>query len=820
MAARGHEGSADFGTTATQLAAYLNPGGGLTFGADLAMPRFGGQAADIASRIPGISSIQSWMAGPHSRLGPMGQEAQVAPYVEALEGMDPTNRAAWIEYEEAIKRDLATKGTIPERIPAQARIGASLMFRSKQDMQKGKKPVLGQREDYKAPHVMAPPTVIRKTHARPEGYFSEGKLKWRMLQSAFADEPEKLKGMDKNIRVLARQHMPDYHSFLESGGKPQQWSQEWSRRSHGIADRMLARRQMRNEAKRFNFSPKLVERQLKEQVVAEMGPMPRDWASQSRWWLQYDTRTKDLLRQVATHIKQNGPNLQGALGTSQRWEHALPDNPKPKQQQIVQGQSMPPQSAISRFISTRGTSVDPSQSGHTKTNAVKQAEGEFPPLLAVGQPIPDWASGAGAGQSVPAPVAAPPPPQPGAGAEPATPPAGPPAAPTPGAGAGVPPEPAPAPPPTTPAGTPVGAGTPAQQPTAAPAEPLPGVGAGPPSPLTRFMQRRGQPVEQPPQTGAGASQRTPPQGPPQPERPGAGARVGSVADQWRLAPEQMQALEAEIGPLAQAGDYNKIDPNKLKQLLMGQLVNQLGGSPEALKEIASKVNGIKEFGMDDYLKIGRHALGDKARMGLSDEQIAAAMSTPEGQSWIAKWWEESSDLEKFAAIAGISVALIGAANIMFGEGGFGSMALTAAGLGAAAYGTGLIGGELGDTMGLNEMLGIGQFKDTPGYGPTQEGGQPEPEEAAGGPGLFEQGSQAVGGLLARITGGDAEGYAAVSEAANQLRDPNVPESTKQWVAQQSVRGLDKLQKEDPGGYASLLQWNGPAVQSIYEYAGR
>jgi hypothetical protein len=169
-------------------------------------------------------------------------------------------------------------------------------------------------------------------------------------------------------------------------------------------------------------------------------------------------------------------------------------------------------------------------------------------------------------------------------------------------------------------------------------------------------------------------------------------------DGWAAVPDtQATAAEKTVTDAIAAGQQPSRQDILMSLAKRGTA--KFAGKPEefgkfmqAIQKDGVDLNDLQEFGPQVGLE-----------MGIPPEMLDEAMQDPSVLQGIANWWENAEWWQKGAVILGVPIALMGAAHVMFGEGGMGSMLAATAGLGAAAYGSGLLNPAL-ESMGMTKWV--------------------------------------------------------------------------------------------------------------------
>jgi len=199
-------------------------------------------------------------------------------------------------------------------------------------------------------------------------------------------------------------------------------------------------------------------------------------------------------------------------------------------------------------------------------------------------------------------------------------------------------------------------------------------------------------------------------------------------------------------------------------------------------------------------KVGKHVFN------IPDELLPEANENAGFLQQAMNWFEDASTLERMAVMIGVPVAILGAANIMFGEGGMGSMLAMGAGLGAAGYGSGM----------LNPLIDM-----IPGA--TKWVNKPKPMVEGGLMGLLGLDGQAQGeGGAPGMAGLDAPDAAdappdARSGYSQQLED--VITAIESMPPGDARNKLIRKAYEEAGAYANIpgMGWFMPNLGKLKEY---
>jgi len=273
--------------------------------------------------------------------------------------------------------------------------------------------------------------------------------------------------------------------------------------------------------------------------------------------------------------------------------------------------------------------------------------------------------------------------------------------------------------PTGPAG-PVGQAAPATPPPAGPAGD-PAAPAGEPGPVGAPAAPAGDPG---------------PAGDPAAPAGDPGAAAPDYAA-MQLEPAQLDALEQQItAGIAQGAP---VDQPTMQKFIQGKAFQRTRGQPEVMGKLMAKLEK-NDWGMDDIdlLKDGFVSWLKDNNLKLDQinplegvQGFLQAVSQPEELGGLPTW-------QKLAVFIGVPVAIAGMANVMFGKGGFGSVALGGLGLGAAALGLNLGGsadalsgpGGLMGLLGLSEHEGIetGEGSAVPAAEPGRPGVPAAPKQ--------------------------------------------------------------------------------------------
>jgi hypothetical protein len=193
---------------------------------------------------------------------------------------------------------------------------------------------------------------------------------------------------------------------------------------------------------------------------------------------------------------------------------------------------------------------------------------------------------------------------------------------------------------------------------------------------------------------------------------------------YTMDPQAELAAQQQIEQAIGNETLAQVDPALQRDFMMSKAVQAFQGKPENLAKIAQRFE-TGYFDQEEVMQMIRQSFKEQGKFALSEEQLQGMMQDPNliQQAW--SWFQDLPDEAKMAIYIGVPLALIGGATAFFGEGGFGSMVATAAGLGGVAWATGAL-----DPI-LPQWLQQAQFKETPTY--EQEGslldvmGQTQPE---------------------------------------------------------------------------------------------